>query len=198
MNLSFSGAPKNHNSTIIDVKETTSDPIAASDGAERKNGEVAGFDYGALDSNSAASAQRAAQKIRSGLRAQGLAVIEVGRELLVVKALLQHGQFTAWLEAEFGLSERTAQRYMRVAEVFGAKADSVSDLPTTTLHQLAAHPRHRWTPSSPARNRPGCRRAWSRVRGADRWWRVARENRRDDEKVLQGAAPSVLASPARA
>jgi hypothetical protein len=85
-------------------------------------------------------------QIRTHLRAQGLAVIEIGRNLLIVKEHLQHGQFIAWLAAEFRLSERTAQRYMRVAEVFGSKSDTVSYLPMTILHQLAA-------PSTPAKVR---------------------------------------------
>ena len=37
--------------------------------------------------------------------------------------------FRQWLLLEFGWSERTAQNYMRVAELFGEKRQHVTDLP---------------------------------------------------------------------
>jgi hypothetical protein len=60
-----------------------------------------------------------------------------------VKQQLPHGQFGAWLQAEFGMTERTARNYMNAAVEFGAKSEIISDLPATTLYALSA-------PSTPA------------------------------------------------
>jgi hypothetical protein len=46
-------------------------------------------------------------------------IIEIGRDLIALKAKLPHGSFGAWLEKEFEFSEMHAQRFMRVAEKFG-------------------------------------------------------------------------------
>ncbi len=100
--------------------------------------QTAGFNYDDLDPALALEAHDAAQRIRSRCRTQGVTLIEIGRDLQSIKDRLLHGQFCAWLKGEFGWHERSAQRYMRVAEIFGAKTDIVSDLPTTVLHQLAA------------------------------------------------------------
>lgn len=53
-------------------------------------------------------------------------IIEVGGYLKDVKGALNHGQFAAWLDQEFQWKERTAERYMNVAERF--KSVTVTDL----------------------------------------------------------------------
>ena len=81
-------------------------------------------------------------------------LIEVGRELLGVKEAVGHGHFGAWLKAEFGWTERTAQNLMSVAERFGSNPKLISDLPIqpTAAYLLEA-------PSVPdeARRRPSRR-----------------------------------------
>src|SRR3954469_19260538 len=111
--------------------------------AERKNGEAVGFNYGAVDERTADLARKAAARIRPSLRAHSKVRFEIGRELCNIKKTVPHGLFEPWIQAEFGWSVRTAQRYMRLVEVFGAKGDSLSLMTTSTLHQLAA----RSTPS---------------------------------------------------
>ena len=64
--------------------------------------------------------------------------IEAGCHLRWVKQRLPHGQFGAWLRAELGMSERTAQNWMRVATTFEGKYETVSDLPQATVYRLAA------------------------------------------------------------
>src|SRR5262245_32696861 len=54
-------------------------------------------------------------------------IIEIGRRLLDVKALLPHGMFGDWLHVEFGTTVRTAQMLMNVARTF--KNETVSLLP---------------------------------------------------------------------
>jgi hypothetical protein len=67
-----------------------------------------GFDYSAIDSVKAAEAKQTADRIRHRQRAAIGAAVEIGNELIRVKALLGHGPFGRWLEAEFAWSDRTA------------------------------------------------------------------------------------------
>lgn len=46
--------------------------------------------------------------------------------------------FLPWIEAEFGMSRQTAERFLNVANVYGAKVLSVSNLNLTALYELAA------------------------------------------------------------
>jgi hypothetical protein len=114
---------------------TASDPVpqVGIDCASRQS-----FDYSALDPDVATKARSAANLIRASFRRQLDDVIAAGRQLQLVKDALEHGQFLAWLAAEFSFSERTAQRYMRSAEVYGHLSDTMSDLPIGTLYDLQA------------------------------------------------------------
>ena len=96
------------------------------------------FDYSALPKEVAGEAQRVAIMVRSRHKEQIKAVVETGRDLATVKATIGHGNFTPWLEAEFGWSERTAQNYMAAAAAFEGKTAIVADLPLTTVYSLAA------------------------------------------------------------
>jgi hypothetical protein len=69
--------------------------------------------------------------------------ISAGDLLLEAKAQLKHGQWLPWLES-CGLSERTAQRYIRLArnrEAIEAKSDNVSDLSVSAALTLVSAPR---------------------------------------------------------
>ena len=100
--------------------------------------EHVGFDYADLLPQDAAAARDAVVRIR--LRTTGMIqhIIEVGQDLIDVKKRIGHGKFLKWMDAEFKMTERTAQRFMAVAEKFGAKYDIVSDLSPTVLYELAA------------------------------------------------------------
>ena len=65
-------------------------------------------------------------------------IIEIGRDLLIVKAKLGHGEWLPWLDAEFGMSAPTAERSIRAAQLAGTKSDTMSDLPPSILYALAA------------------------------------------------------------
>jgi hypothetical protein len=69
-------------------------------------------------------------------------VIEIGRRLKECKQLAGRGNWAAWLEREFGWSERTAQRYMQLYEFtqeeFKYDKLSVLELPLSGLYLLAA------------------------------------------------------------
>jgi hypothetical protein len=99
-----------------------------------------GFDYNVLKPAAAEKLRRTAKSIKERIRLSIRSLIEAGQGLLEVKTLLPHGQFGLWLKAEFGWSDRTAQRLMDVAQQFGTKSDILSDLgiPVTALYLLAA------------------------------------------------------------
>lgn len=79
-----------------------------------------------------------AERIRARIRRTTIDIIATGRDLVSVKAQLGHGGFLKWIDAEFGMSDRTAQRYIAASEFVGTKSDTVSDLPPATLYRLAA------------------------------------------------------------
>jgi hypothetical protein len=98
------------------------------------------FDYSPLEAEAAEKVRAAAEKIRQTVKRTIEDIIEVGSELLAVKEALPHGKFGPWLRAEFGWTERTAQNFMSVAEVFGRKNEIISDLSIspTAAYLLAA------------------------------------------------------------
>src|SRR4051794_8079258 len=94
----------------------------------------AGFNYADLPRDVAGEARAAADRIKQHMRG---AILEVGAELLRIKARLPHGTFGKWLAVEFGLTERTAQNYMSAAEL-ARECETVSVLRPKTLYLLAA------------------------------------------------------------
>jgi hypothetical protein len=98
------------------------------------------FDYSPLEKTVADKVQSAAERIRQSLKRTTDSIIEVGQELIVVKAALPHGKFGPWLRAEFAWTERTAQNFINVAERFGPKSEIISDLmiDPTAAYLLAA------------------------------------------------------------
>jgi len=58
-----------------------------------------------------------------------LIAYELGRRLVAVKQSLDHGQFLPWLEQNFQMSDRTAQKYMRIYSFF-------KDTPQKILEEL--------------------------------------------------------------
>lgn len=67
-----------------------------------------------------AAARRSAQALAE-------AALEAGHKLLEAKELVGHGNWLPWLKEHCQLTERTAQRYMRLAGS-GLKSDTVTDL----------------------------------------------------------------------
>lgn len=99
--------------------------------------EGGGATYG-LQAEALAFVTACAERIRTAYRGETRRVLGIGRDLKAAKAHLRHGQFGHWLRAEFGWSERTAQRYMQAARVFGEKPDTVSDLAPGAVYALSA------------------------------------------------------------
>ena len=93
------------------------------------------FDYSTLDATIAETVRATVRRIKTRMRD---AFIEVGRDLLKVKAMLDHGTFGRWLDAEFEMTHRTAQNYMNAAGLVDGKGEIVSHLPPAVLYRLAA------------------------------------------------------------
>jgi hypothetical protein len=96
------------------------------------------FDYSALDHAVANEARQAAAAIKSRFQAS---IIETGRDLARIRATLPSRTFSKWLDAEFGMTERTARNYISAAGMVDAlpqeKAEIVSALPPTAIYALA-------------------------------------------------------------
>jgi hypothetical protein len=92
------------------------------------------FDYGFLSSEERIVVKQKTSEIKTLVRKTAHLVWETGEKLCEVKVILGHGNFGAWLRAEFEWSERTAQNYMAVYKKL--KYETVADL-NTSLKALA-------------------------------------------------------------
>ena len=82
-----------------------------------------------------------ADRIRSRLKRTLADMLATGADLIEAKNKLPHGAFGKWITAEFGMTDRTAQNYMRGAEwaaEHNLKSETVSDLPSATVYKIAA------------------------------------------------------------
>jgi hypothetical protein len=96
------------------------------------------FDYNTVPASIRSDLQAQAKLIRKLIAKTTADLIDLGRHLIAAKQHIGHGLFIPWVEGEIGISGRTAQRYMAIAQLAEAKNDSVSLLPPTILHRLAA------------------------------------------------------------
>ena len=69
----------------------------------------------------------------------GQNTIEIGKRLIAAKKLVEHGDWSKWLEDNFQLKERSAQNFMAVAERFG-KTQMSADLKFYQMVQLFSLP----------------------------------------------------------
>ena len=64
-------------------------------------------------------------------------VIAIGEKLFEAKKIVGHGNFLPWIEKEFGWSEDTAQRFMRLADDKNRNLRNL-DVPLSALYLLTA------------------------------------------------------------
>ena len=100
--------------------------------------EIVKFTYTDLPAPAAAEIEAATTRIKDRLIRQVTDIIETGRDLQEVKGKLEHGQFEPWLNTEFNMTTRTAQKYMRAAEYFVDKRELSSHLTPNTIYLLSA------------------------------------------------------------
>lgn len=96
------------------------------------------FNYAALPAEKAASARAAAERIRGRMQLAAESIIEVGKTLNEQKDSLGHSHFMQWIEAEFDMSQSSANKMMTVARELGDKFVTVTNLGTKALYALAA------------------------------------------------------------
>ncbi|MBR0695272.1 DUF3102 domain-containing protein [Bradyrhizobium lablabi] len=77
-----------------------------------------------------------AEQVRRHSRSSSKSIIAIGEALRDAKDHLEHGKFGEWVVAECGFTIRTAQNYMRAAEL-ADKSESVSLLNPAALYRLA-------------------------------------------------------------
>lgn len=85
-----------------------------------------GFDYASLDAEISQFIQQQTGELKALAQRTVQGIYEIGQRLLLVKQKLGHGCFLNWLDTEFGWSERTAQRFMNVAEILKDKLQDKS------------------------------------------------------------------------
>lgn len=95
------------------------------------------FDYSALDSETRIVVQQRTTEIKALMKRAASDIIEIGQKLIEVKERLEHGQFSPWLEAEFGWKHTTAWNFMQVADKF-SKFESLDGFAPSALYLLAA------------------------------------------------------------
>jgi hypothetical protein len=97
------------------------------------------FDYEALDLQKRTIVEQRTREIRERLQYSAQAIWEIGQKLADVRSQLKHGQFDAWLKAEFDWSRRTAYNFINVYEAFNERANLAQiDIATSALYLLAA------------------------------------------------------------
>jgi Protein of unknown function (DUF3102) len=96
------------------------------------------FNYAELPAEVRAPVGASADRIRNLMKRTVDDIISCGHELETIKKLLPHGAFGQWLSAEFGMSERSAERYMRAARWAKGKSDTLTILEPAALYLLSA------------------------------------------------------------
>jgi hypothetical protein len=109
------------------------------DNSEKRLKLVMGFDYDILDSEQRIIVEQRTGEIKERLRRSAQDIWEIGQKLAEVRSRLKHGQFDAWLKAEFGWSRRTAYNFINVFEAFGERTNFAQmNIATSALYLLAA------------------------------------------------------------
>lgn len=96
------------------------------------------FDYSALNPVVAVEARSAAERIKIRMKRTAEDIVEIGRDLSLIKEKLGHGRFGEWISAEFDMSQSSATKIMQVAHSFNGKFVNFTNLNPSVLYQLAA------------------------------------------------------------
>lgn len=129
---------------LAERAELFSDDEADADGEADEDGDdlptlpTRGFDYALVEEQYRDDVRFAAQVIRAQGHAMRSSILKIGRQLIEIKGMLPHGVFGEWIAAEFSMSERSAERFINVANVYGGKSDILSFLSDSVLYMLAA------------------------------------------------------------
>jgi len=95
------------------------------------------FSYAVLPADVAEDAKMTADAIRAELHTSAVAAVDIGKHLHDIKDKFPHGQFGAWVSAEFGWSHRTANDFMNMHRLVKEQGEFI-DLPLKALRALSA------------------------------------------------------------
>ena len=73
------------------------------------------FDYGVVPEASRELVKSKTIETKILVRQTAHGIIEIGKNLIEVKQAIGHGNWLPWLDAEFGFSQSTADKFMNVA-----------------------------------------------------------------------------------
>ena len=96
-----------------------------------------GFDYSRLAPDVRAEVETATRRLHDLERRTSESIIEMGNQLISVKAKIGHGNFLPWIDAEFGWTRQTARNFIRVADQF-SNVQSLDIYQPSALYALAA------------------------------------------------------------
>ena len=96
------------------------------------------FDYQQLTPKTREQIQALTSDIRNRLRRCALDIYQIGYDLCLIKQQLQHGQFRAWLKAEFDWSVSAANKFMHVSQRFQPEELETVEISPSALYVLAA------------------------------------------------------------
>src|SRR5438874_643969 len=98
---------------------------------------IPSFDYSALPTDAAATVRELAVPVHKFTARITSDIVEVGDALMQAKEAVGHDRFGTWLEAEFGMHQRTARRYMLAARWARGKSDTVTLLEPAAVYVLS-------------------------------------------------------------
>ena len=101
---------------------------------------LAKFDYGKFDKETASLLREETFKINSIMKKTVENIIQIGGSLYKVKAKLDYGSFTRWVEDELPLDYTTANNFMKVFDTFDSRKQEIAELGlnVSVLYLMAA------------------------------------------------------------
>jgi hypothetical protein len=95
------------------------------------------YNYDEIPEPHREAVQKAALDIRSRIKRTVEDMLEIGRQLNAVKALVP-GKFDEWVASEFGMSRATASEFRNAADRFSQNVQNLYLLPVSVVRRLAA------------------------------------------------------------
>ncbi|MCP4352615.1 MAG: DUF3102 domain-containing protein [Desulfobacterales bacterium] len=95
--------------------------------------------YSDLNGESGHFAKEKAVEIKLLLRQTAQCIIEIGKNLILVKDKLDHGHWLPWLNKEFGWSDKSARNFMDVSRRFNSVDLVDLDIGKSALYLLASN-----------------------------------------------------------
>jgi hypothetical protein len=82
--------------------------------------------------------RKAADRVRMRLSRSAQDIVEIGLDLIAVKDRVGQGNFLAWIDREFRMSDQSAANFMNVARIYGDEIPNGLEFSPAVLYALAA------------------------------------------------------------